>query len=245
MDSWARYGVGTAVALALLSPAIFLAGGIVALAVVLGLVAVVVLAATFAPALPKLNELPRIGAPQVSVQITLPECAGLTVLRVGSIDDSVLRVGFLNEGPVRVEGVTVNVLVDEAVEITASDHDGNPEQRGSAMPPTVENGRMMNFWTEREGPLPVRATMLHYLLKFPDPEAVGEQFLVRVRYSADGLYGRGDRIRDEFVSVIDPRELGGEGQRGPLGHEPTGELGEDREVAVQPDALDSTDSEGK
>ena len=141
MDSWARYGAGTAVALGLLSPAIFLAGGIVALAVVLGVVAVVVLAVTFAPALPKLNELQRIGAPQVSVQITLPGCAGLSVLRVGSIDDSVLRVGFVNEGPVRVEGVTVNVFVDDAVEITASDHEGNPEQRGSAMPLTVENGR--------------------------------------------------------------------------------------------------------
>jgi hypothetical protein len=203
---WDRYAVGVAVALALLSPAILAAGGLVTLAVVFGVLAVVVLAVTFAPVLPALNELPRVGAPQVSVHVNLPESSGLSVLRVGSIDDCVLRVGFVNTGPTRVENVTVNVLVDEPVRIVAARHDGMLEDRGDAMSATFEDGRWWNFWSEKEGPLPVRATLLHYLLTFPEPDAVGGQFLVRVRYSAEGLYGRGDRIVDTVVPVIDPRE---------------------------------------
>src|SRR5579884_2454250 len=116
---WARYGVGTAVALALLAPAFYLAVGVVVLAAVLAAFGVAVLVLTFAPALPKLNAVPRIGAPNVSVALSLDHSADMSVIRVGDIDDHVLRVGFINVGPGRVDNVTVNTLVDWPVEIVA------------------------------------------------------------------------------------------------------------------------------
>jgi hypothetical protein len=164
---------------------IFLGGGVVALAAVLAVAAVGVFAVTFAPVLPKLNELPRIGAPRVSVNVSLPQLSGLTLLRIGAIDECLVCVVIVNAGPGRVENVTLNAFVDGAVQITASDPEGNPEKRGVAMTPIVEDGRRMNVWVEREAPLPVRATVLYYLLSFPEPEAVGDRFLIRIRYSAE------------------------------------------------------------
>lgn len=96
--------------------------------------ALAVAVVAFAPLLPVLNRLPRIGAPRVSTHISSEPVPGVP-------NHVVLRIGFVNAGPRRVEGVLMNVLVPESVDIRASDHDGQHVERGSAMPPTVLDGR--------------------------------------------------------------------------------------------------------
>jgi hypothetical protein len=228
---------------------LFLAGGIVTLAVVLGMLGVAVLVITWAPALPWLNKLPKVGAARMSVTITfgepIPGHEELIVRHARTMPDAkVLWLRFVNDGRQRVESVLVNVLVDAAVEITACDHQGNPMHRGSAMSPTEWGGRQMNRWTEKDVDVPVGVKLLYYRLSFPDPRLLGAKPVVVVTYSADGLYG-GERVCEKPLRVVDLDEhSGGEGQR-PLSSEPARELREDRQSGVESDALKSTDTEGK
>jgi hypothetical protein len=189
---WARYGVGTTVAVLLASPLILLAGGVVALAVVFGLIAVLVLAVTFAPALPGLHRLPVVGESRVEVIPTF-EGPGLTAkaLRDG---DVILRVGFVNHGPQRVRDTLVNVVVSRGVEIEASDHHGKPEARGSLGPPTELDGEPANFWIDKDVALVVGATLRHYRLWVPASNELPRRVKVRVAYSSDDLYGKEDRV---------------------------------------------------
>jgi hypothetical protein len=167
----------------------FAPGGVAAMTVVLLTGAGLVVLATFAPHLPLLHRLPAVGAPRVTVVITSEPVEHVP-------GDVVLRVGFRNDGPRRVESVLLNVLVPKFVAIQPSDHTGDYQLRGSPMPDTEVDGRPMRFWAEKDVNLPRGSTLLHYRLSIPE---AGE-CPVRVTYSSDDLYGRNDHVADGSVS---------------------------------------------
>jgi hypothetical protein len=68
---------------------------------------------------------------------------------------------------------------------------------------------------------------------------------VRVAYSSDDLYGKGDRVCKRRERVIEPMTSRREGQGAALSAEPTGELGEDRQIRKESDTLDATESQGQ
>jgi hypothetical protein len=173
-----------------------------------GLVAV----ATFAPALPVLHQLPKVGAPRVRVALSFePDQDGSEELRVVHVEGRgvmprVLRVGFINDGPKCVRGALVNVLVDARVEMTASDHLGDTNYtHGRAMPLTEVDGLSMRFWADKDLTLPVGSHLLDYRLSFPDVLALGDSFLIRVQYDSDDLYGS-ERIYEQRVPVQDLKD---------------------------------------
>ena len=182
-------------------------GGVAVMEPVLLVAAALVVLVTFAPALPLLHALPAVGAPRVCVALSFePDQDGSEDLRITHVEGRgavprVLRVGLINDGPRRVQGAVVNVIVDERVELVASDHLGNTEfSHGRSMPLTEMGGRPARFWAEDDVTLPVSAKLLNYRLWFPDVLALGDGFTVRVQYSADDLYG-GDRVHDQQVRV--------------------------------------------
>jgi hypothetical protein len=177
-------------------------------------VAILVLVLTFAPVLPILHALPRIGAPRVSVNLSFErERDGggeeLVVRRDGEhAPEKTLRVGFSNDGPRRVSDVVVNVIVPETVEISACDVKGDTDStHGRAMPLTEVDGRRMRFWADDELTLPKGGRLLFYELRFPKAEALGGGFPVRVQYDSDDLYG-GERVYEQQVRVVDLVEAG-------------------------------------
>jgi hypothetical protein len=177
---------------------------------ILLVIAGLVVLATFAPTLPVLHRLPRIGAPRVHVHLSFePDQDGSEDLEVVHVEGRaagprVLRVGFVNDGPKRVQATLVNVLVDPPVKINASDHLGDTSlTHGRAMPQAGINGRPMNFWADKDVSLTVGATLLDYLLTLPsDVRELGDGFVVRVQYDADDLYG-GERIYEQRIPVVD------------------------------------------
>lgn len=144
----------------------------------------------FAPLLPIMNSVPKLGAPQVSVYISSEPVSGTE-------DAVVLRVGFRNVGPRRVEGTLVNVLVSAALTIHASDHRGRLRGRGSEGPETVHDGQEAQFWVEPDVVLPVGSSLFHYRLQASEP---GE-YWVHVSFSSDDLYGVADRVEDGTVLI--------------------------------------------
>jgi hypothetical protein len=144
----------------------------------------------FAPLLPILNTVPKIGAPQLSVYISSESVSGVK-------DAVVLRIGFENVGPRRVEGTLVNVLVPASLTIHASDHKGKLRSRGSDGPETVHNGERAQFWAERDVALPVGSSLFHYRIHAPEP---GE-YWVHVSFSSDDLYGGADRVEDGILVI--------------------------------------------
>jgi hypothetical protein len=144
--------------------------------------------ATLAPRLPLLHLLPKVGAPKVVAYISyepVPNFPG----------DLVLRVGFRNEGPRRVEHTTINVLVPAPVGIRASNHAGEDRLHGSDMPTTEIDGKPWEFWGETDVGLAVGSTILHYRLSIPEPG----QYPVRVTFHSDDLYGTRDRVLEDTV----------------------------------------------
>lgn len=171
--------------------------------------ALLVFLIAFAPILPWLNGLPKIGAPRVTVYLTFDPPAGSDDLSLSWMSTAgiwppprVLRVGFKNDGPRSVKDALINVLVDAPVQLEASDHAGSVELRGKEMPFTEVKGRPMRFWAEKGVTFPVGSLLLHYRLTFPDGKALGDKFLIRATYHSDDLYG-GERVHEEWVSVID------------------------------------------
>lgn len=177
---------------------------------ILLVIAGLVVLATFAPTLPVLHRLPRIGAPCVRVVLSFePDQDGSEGLQVNHVEgrgavSRVLRVGFINDGPKRVRGTLVNVLVDARVAIVASDHLGDTDYtHGRAMPQTVVDDCPMSFWADDDVTLPVGARLFNYVLSFPnDARTLGDGFTIRVQYDSDDLYG-GERIYEQRVLVED------------------------------------------
>jgi hypothetical protein len=176
--------------------------------------AAVWLVVAFAPVLPVLNGIPKIGAPRVRVALGFVRPGGasgnadsLQITHVGGLaaEPRVLRVAFINKGPKTVRDAMVNVLVDAALDLQASTRTGEPEDRGRDMGPTDVDGRPMRFWAEPDVALIVGHRQFHYRLGVPHVEALGDKVLIRVQYGADALYG-GERIHDEWVPVVNLKE---------------------------------------
>jgi hypothetical protein len=176
------------------------------------LLAALVLLLTFAPVVPVLHLLPRVGAPRVRVALSFePNQDGDEALEVRhveglGVESRVLRVGFINDGPKRVRGALINVLVPAEVELTACDYDCSANiTHGKAMPQTIVDDRPMRFWADKDVDFHVGAILLHYRLSFPHVLRLGDQFPVRVTYSSDDLYG-GERICEQQVQVSDLKD---------------------------------------
>jgi hypothetical protein len=178
--------------------------------VVFLVLAAVVLLATFAPILPVLHRIPKIGARRVSLVLSWEHVGGngnegsgdLVLTHVGghNAEPRVLRLGFVNKDR-RVHRMLVNVLVPEAVELEACDYAGGPSDRGKAMPLTMVDGVPMRFRADQDVDL-TGALLMHYKLSFPDVTALGTDFRIRVQYSSDDLYG-GERVLDRTVRLVD------------------------------------------
>jgi hypothetical protein len=189
----------------------FAPGKLTAREVLFLVAAVAILALTFAPMLPWLNRLPRVGAPRVTVVLSFePSYPGapeeLLMERVpGSIiAPRILRVGFVNGGPSRVHRTLVNVLVPAGLDIEGCDYRGDTgESHGRAMPPTVLDGTPTHFWADKDVDLPVGALLMHYRLTVRDVASVGESYRLRMTYDSEDLYG-GERAVEETVRIVDP-----------------------------------------
>lgn len=191
---------GTAVLVAVA----FAPGHLTTREVVFLVLAAIVLLATFAPILPGLNRLPKVGASRLSLALSF-EPGDLVVTHFGGhhAEPRILRLGFVNYGPRRVHRTLVNVLVPAGVELEACDYAGGPSERGKAMPLTVLDGEPTRFWADPDTDFPVGATLMHYKLTFPkDVRALGESFRIRVQYDSDDLYG-GERVLDRTVRLVD------------------------------------------
>lgn len=180
--------------------------------------AVAILALTFAPMLPWLNRLPKVGASRVTTVLSFEPLypGGPEELLVpgSTIAPRILRVGFINGGPRRVHRTLINVLVPAGVDIEGCDYRGDTgESHGRAMPPTVLDGVPTHFWADKDLDLPVGALLMHYKLTVRDVASVGESFRLRMTYGSDDLYG-GERAVEETVRVVDP--LGADGGGGSI-----------------------------
>jgi hypothetical protein len=166
-------------------------------------VAGALLAVTFAPILPWLNRLPKVGAPQVSVYLNFGTDEGLVLRSTkGQIAPTVLRVGFKNDGPRRAHRSLVNVILPEAIQMEGTDHSGRSEYRhGRPGPPTPLDGEPGHFWIDADVDFPVGHTQLHYALSFPDT-VLRDSFPIRVQYDSDDLYGP-ERVVDAQVLIVD------------------------------------------
>jgi hypothetical protein len=169
-------------------------------------VAGLILAVTFAPILPWLNGLPKVGAPQVWVYLNFGTDEGLILRSAkGQIAPAVLRVGFKNEGPRRVHRTLVNVIVPEAVQIEGTDHTGlsGTYRHGRQGPPTPLDAETAgHFWIDADVDCSVGDTQLHYALSFPPEGVLGDSFPIRVQYDSDDLYGR-ERVIDARVRIVE------------------------------------------
>jgi hypothetical protein len=184
-------------------------GGVAVMEIVLLVTAGLVFLGTFAPALPLLHRLPGVGAPRVSVALSFEPMGGgsedLVVSHYGGMIPlpCVLRVGFNNQGPRRVQGTLINVLVDLGVDIEGSDYLGDTSiTHGRPMPRTEVDRRPMCFWADKDVTLTVGGTLLNYRLRFPDVGILGDEFVIRVQYDSDDLHG-GERVHERRVPVVD------------------------------------------
>lgn len=178
--------------------------------------AALILLVTFAPILPVLHSIPKIGAPRVSVALSWEHVGGdgnsgtgdlvLTHFGGRNLEPRVLRLGLINSGPRRVHRTLVNVLVPAEVGLESCDYAGGPSDRGKPMPLTVLDGAPTRYWADEDVDLPVGALLLHYKLSFPpDASTLGTSFRIRVQYDADDLYG-GERVLDKTVRLRDMKD---------------------------------------
>ncbi|HUA74138.1 MAG TPA: hypothetical protein VL988_05200 [Solirubrobacteraceae bacterium] len=151
--------------------------------VVLLALAGIVLLATLAPKLPVLYRLPKVGAPSVQLRVTIDDQQDLVVADPSAV---VLRIAIFNGGSTELERARLNVLVPAPTEILAADAFGQPQGRGSPMPPTKEQlvpGRDSNFWFERNEFDP-GWTPVHYLLNFREPGT----YPIRIKLVSKSMY---------------------------------------------------------
>lgn len=177
----------------------FQPGGIAVMGPILIGAAVLLVLATLAPKLPVLHRLPRVGAPLIEPQITIPANTGGELVVNGSSQEVVLRVGFVNKGPTTLRDVTMNVCVARPLDLQACDFHGVPIAQGSEMPDTVIDGHFWAFWAD-DLKVPVGSTYRSYKVSCP---ALG-RFPIRVTFSADDLYGPERTINTDLIVQAAP-----------------------------------------
>jgi hypothetical protein len=182
-----RYQTGAALVAAFLA-----AAGIAAtkgndaamwLLVVVGLALLVL---TFAPALPGLRKLPRIGAPHTALRFT-PQ--GEIDPEVGGHGAILVRLGLFHDSRSELQRTRVTILIPETCDIQEATWDGKPEARGRELPPTSEEllPGVMSKALQEKTDFDRGWTIWHYAIRLPGRG----DFPVRVKVDSKSLYGGG------------------------------------------------------
>jgi hypothetical protein len=146
-------------------------------------------------------------------------------------------------GRLDVSNVGLNILVPDFVDIHAWLKNGGPLfPANAASDHTSESlyadGRYQsNYWSQ--GGMQFHAFTAIGMVFRLSYESPVEPFPMEIRFTASALHGR--VVKRATISLTSGRD----GDSGTVSDEPTAEPSQNREVSVEPDALDASDAEGK